>query len=170
MLHDGDFKCPICRADRLPALPTTVTSKLAFLFKLVVRTCASGMGGVIVDVAYMMLGLVVMIFVVQDLYLCSGGKFTLHHPPPVNQVVWDREFSISYALFTWVGACCDVLLHLAVLTVYKLFYLTLLVGGGGAFISASCTAMLGYAIGVVDLEMARAWAPYAFDNATLAGA
>ena len=48
--------------------------------------------------------------------------------------------------------------------------LALLVGAGGVIYSASFTAMLGYAIGVVDLEMARAWAPYAFDNATLAGA
>ena len=34
-------------------------------------------------------------------------------------------------------------------------------------LSASCTAMLGYAIGVVDLENARAWAPLVFDNAAV---
>ena len=167
VLLGGNHKCPICRADRLPAVPETLLGKLAFALKRVLCTLGSWCMRLVSDAALAVLGTAIIILIVQDVYLCRGGTFTLHFPQ--GEQVWDRELSATCALGSFVQAAMLLPVNVVTCLGLKFFWIVLIVAAGTLWLWAGLVMIVAFLFGLVSHEAVMDWLPAGL-NATDAAA
>ena len=156
VLLGANYTCPICRADRLFAVPTTLRG----MFALVLGSFKRLLG----DAALAVLGTTILILIVQDVYLCRGGTFTLHFAD--GNRVWDHNLSVSCTILSSLVELDPLaIVHVVSCVAYKFFWMTLLVTAGAIWIWAKAAFVVAYVFGLVTHETALGWSPFA-QNAT----
>ena len=157
MLLGGNHKCPICRADWMPVVPATLRGKLAFALKRVLCTLGSWCKRLVGDAALAVLGTAIIILIVQDVYLCLGGTFTLHFSQ--GKQVWDHELSVTCALGSFVQAAMLLPVDVVTCLGLRFFWIVLLVAAGALWIWTEFVMIVAFLFGLASREAMMAWLP-----------
>jgi hypothetical protein len=116
------------------------------------------------DAALAVLGTTILILIVQDVYLCRGGTFTLQFPD--GNRVWDHNLSVTCTILSSLVELDPLaLVHVVSSVAYRFFWMTLLVTAGAIWIWAKAAFVVAYVFGLVTHETALGWSPFA-QNAT----